>query len=75
MGSCVEPIVADDKVFVTTHNGSLYALDAQTGEPIWRLKANGSFLHSPSYVNGLVIAGNTDGCLYSIDAQTGKLRW
>ncbi|MCS7253718.1 MAG: PQQ-binding-like beta-propeller repeat protein, partial [Armatimonadota bacterium] len=35
IGTCVEPIVYDGKVFVATHNGSLYALSAETGEPIW----------------------------------------
>lgn len=75
IGTCVEPIVAEGKVFVATHNGSLYALNAETGEPVWRFRASGAFLHSPSYADGLVVAGNTDGCLYACDAQTGKLRW
>ncbi|MDW8028504.1 MAG: PQQ-binding-like beta-propeller repeat protein [Armatimonadota bacterium] len=75
IGTCVEPIVYDGKVFVATHNGSLYALSAETGEPIWRFKANGAFLHSPSCADGLVVAGSADGCLYAIDAQSGKLRW
>jgi len=26
IGTCVEPIVAEGKVFITTHNGSVYAL-------------------------------------------------
>ncbi|MDW8026729.1 MAG: PQQ-binding-like beta-propeller repeat protein, partial [Armatimonadota bacterium] len=56
IGTCFEPIVYDGKVFVATHNGSLYALSAETGEPIWRFKANGAFLHSPSCVDGLVVA-------------------
>ncbi|MFN4180546.1 MAG: PQQ-binding-like beta-propeller repeat protein, partial [Armatimonadota bacterium] len=75
IGTCVEPIVAEGKVFVATHNGSLYALNAETGEPIWRFKANDAFLHSPAFEEGLVVVGSTDGCLYALDSQTGKLRW
>lgn len=75
IGTCIEPIVYAGKVFVATHNGSLYALNAETGEAIWRFKANGAFLHSPSCADGLVVAVSTDGCLYAVDAQTGKLRW
>ena len=75
IGTCVEPIVYAGKVFITTHNGSLYALNAETGEAIWRFKANDAFLHSPSCADGLVIAGSADGALYAVDAQTGKLRW
>ncbi|MEM2368181.1 MAG: hypothetical protein QXQ50_08125, partial [Candidatus Bathyarchaeia archaeon] len=29
IGTCVEPIVYAGKVFITTHNGSLYALNAE----------------------------------------------
>jgi len=75
IGTCVEPIVTDGKVFVTTHNGSVYALDAETGQPLWRFRAHGAFLHSPAYAEGSVIAASTDGCLYALDAETGQLRW
>ncbi|MBC7326891.1 PQQ-like beta-propeller repeat protein [bacterium] len=75
MGTSVEPIVAEGKLFITTHNGNLYALDAQTGNPIWRFKANNSFLHSPAFSDGLVVAGNADGYLYAVDARNGKLLW
>ena len=75
IGTCVEPVVADGKVFVSTHNGSIYALDADTGQPLWRFRAHGAFLRSPAYSKGLVIAGCTDGSLYALDSKTGKLRW
>ncbi len=75
MGTSVEPIVAEGKVFVATHNGHLYALDAETGAPLWRFRAHGAFLHSPAYADGLVLAVNSDGCLYAVEAATGKLRW
>jgi len=75
IGTCVEPIVANGKVFVSTHNGSVYALDAETGQPLWRFRAHGAFLHSPAYAEGSVIAASADGCLYALDAETGQLRW
>ena len=75
IGTCVEPIIADGKVFITTHNGSIYALDAKIGQTLWRFKAHGAFLHSPAYAEGLVVAASTDGCLYALDAETGQLRW
>lgn len=75
ISTCVEPIVAQGKLFVATNNGNLYTLDAQTGKPIWRFKAHAAFLHSPAFSDGLVIAGNTDGFLYALDWETGSLRW
>jgi hypothetical protein len=75
LGTAMEPVVADGKVFVNTHNASVYALDAQTGQPLWRFGARGAFLQSPAYANGLLIAASTDGNIYAIDGATGALRW
>ncbi len=75
ISTCVEPIIADGKLFIPTHNRNLYALDARTGEPIWRFQAHGAFLHSPAFARDLVIAGNTDGFLYALEAGSGEMRW
>ena len=75
ISTCVEPIVWRDRLFIGTHNGNLYALDARTGEPQWRFHIQGAFLHSPACAQDLVLAGNTDGRLYALDAGSGALRW
>ncbi|MFP4056385.1 MAG: PQQ-binding-like beta-propeller repeat protein [Candidatus Brocadiia bacterium] len=75
LGSAVEPIVAEGKVFAGTHSGNLYALDARTGEPLWRVEAHAPFLHSPAYANGIVVAGTTAGPLYGVDAARGEVLW
>ena len=75
LGTAMEPIIAGRQLFVATHSGSVYALQAEIGQPLWRFQAHGAFLHSPAYSNGLVVAGCTDGNLYALDAKTGALRW
>jgi hypothetical protein len=75
IGPAVEPIVSQGRLFVGTHQGNLWALNAETGEPAWRFEAPGAFLHSPTMSDGLILAGNTDGRLYALDATNGKLRW
>lgn len=75
LGTAMEPIVADNRVFLATHSGSIYALDAREGKPLWRFQAGGPFLHSPAYADGILVAGSADGRLYGLDARTGKLRW
>jgi len=57
IGSAVEPIVADGKVFIGTHSGNLYALDAETGKPLWRFDAGAPILHSPAYHDGWLAIG------------------
>jgi len=72
IGSAVEPIVAEGKLFVGTHSGNLYALDAATGEPLWRFQVRGPILHSPAYTDGVVLCGTASGTLCRLDAKTGK---
>lgn len=75
LGTAMEPIVAGGRVFVATHGGQLFALDAASGVPAWRFQAQGAFLHSPAVSGGLVVAGSVDGRLYALEANTGKSRW
>lgn len=72
IGSAVEPIVADGKAFIGTHSGNLYALDAQTGEPLWRERLVGPILHSPSYADGtLGVCADGEVAALGISMQRG----
>jgi hypothetical protein len=75
LGSAMEPIVAEGHVFVATHSGNLYALEAAAGNPRWRFQANGPFLHSPAVHGKQVIAADAAGWVYALDVTSGKLRW
>src|SRR4030095_16639180 len=66
IGTAVEPIVGADKVFISTHAGSLYALRVDDGEPLWRFEAQGPFPHSPAFAEPFVIAASVDGNLYAL---------
>jgi outer membrane protein assembly factor BamB len=78
-------VVADGKVFVAGRSGQLDALDAETGEVIWRYvhPHTGSFC-APTYAEGkpLVLRGGLgspgtkgqDG-IWCHDASTGELLW
>ncbi len=75
LGTVMEPIVADGRVFVATHAGRLYSLDARSGAPQWCFAAHGPFLHSPAFAGGLVYAASTDGWLYGLRATSGEMVW
>lgn len=81
IGTAVEPIVADGRVFVPTHAGGVWALDAETGKPLWRFGAAGPVLHSPAH-HVLDVSKRRDlyvadaaGVVYALDPATGKPRW
>lgn len=75
LGTAMEPIVANGRLYVATHAGNLYALKAETGQALWRFAANGPFLHSPAVAGDRAVAASTDGSVYGLEAATGKLAW
>jgi outer membrane protein assembly factor BamB len=54
--------------------GYMVALDAETGEEIWRFEA-GVVESSPLLADGVLYFGTFDDKLYALDAESGKPRW
>ena len=46
-----------------------------SGNPLWRFGPAGSFISSPSVVNGVLYIGSRDSTIYALDAKTGTLIW
>nr|SAJ59294.1 pqq-dependent alcohol dehydrogenase type 9 [uncultured bacterium] len=77
------PIVKDGVMYVTTPYNHLYALNAMTGERLWRYKHKlGTTIYccgpnnKGAAISGdLVIMATLDAMLVAIDKNTGKLIW
>jgi alcohol dehydrogenase (cytochrome c) len=76
----------DGKLYRTTLDANVIALDAKTGKEVWRAKSSDpkdgySMTVAPLVANGVVIAGvagaeyGIRGYLEGFDAQTGKSLW
>ncbi len=75
----------DDKVFTTTRDNFLVALDAKTGKELWQVDRGGDYFATnttgPVVINGVVLKGSSCqeapfGCYVDAhDAKTGKLLW
>jgi len=81
--------IYEDKVYVTTSDAHIYALDARTGKNVWdtvigdRKQSNYSTSSGPIVIKGKVVQG-LGGCakyqeekcfISAYDAQTGKEAW
>ena len=54
----------------------LYALDVDTGDPVWVFNGSSRWYWSTPLVrDGVVYAPSLDGNLYAIDAKSGDLKW
>jgi outer membrane protein assembly factor BamB len=69
------PIIADGIVYVTNRAGFLYAIDAATGEQLWRVEVGPYVLRTtPTWHDGaLYLVAGFDAI--SLDAATGEERW
>lgn len=83
--SPVSPAVADGLVYAASNTGTLYAIDATSGQERWSFTSDGQVLQTPAVVDGalyLVAAkyfGNDvpdgAGWVISLDAKSGDVRW
>ena len=74
------PAVADGVVYVGSNDTYVYALDASTGDEIWRYQISGQFGYngtysSPAVADGVVYIGSNDFNIYALNASTGTKIW
>lgn len=69
------PAVFDGLVYLCSSDGALFAVDAYSGEPIWRTVLGGGSLGSPTVSRGVVYVGAPDGYVVALEAKTGAIAW
>ncbi|HKJ01479.1 MAG TPA: PQQ-binding-like beta-propeller repeat protein [Longimicrobiales bacterium] len=70
------PAVRDGVVYAGTSDGHfVQALDAASGEELWRTPTGGRVFASPSVAGETVVVGDQAGTLFALDAATGAVRW
>ena len=76
-GSLVEfpPVVARDRLVVSTNHGLGIALDPSTGRELWRIKLRGRSASSPALFKDLAIFTTLRGEVVVVDSATGAPRW
>jgi polyvinyl alcohol dehydrogenase (cytochrome) len=76
-----QPSVAGGRVFVGSHNGTVYSLDAKTGCIYWTFGAGGGVRNAMAIgprAGGrgyAVYFGDSSATAYALDATTGQLIW
>lgn len=67
--------MADGKVFATSGLGVITALDAVTGEVVWRTPTRTPMHSAPTVSGGRVFAVSDDNELFAFNANTGEVIW
>ncbi len=69
------PVIADDKIFIGSNDGHVYALDLKSGKEIWKFDAGDDIEAAPLYYNQTIYIGSLNNEFYALDAGTGALKW
>ena len=69
------PIAGGKKVFYGSENGILFALDAETGDFLWKSTVKGEIIAAPAYENNVVVVNTASGILKAFDANSGEALW
>ena len=67
--------VDDSTVYIGSADGTLYAVDGQTGRERWRCETKGIIRSTPAVADGRVFFGSRDNHVYAVDAKTGTVKW
>ncbi|MFC3959523.1 PQQ-binding-like beta-propeller repeat protein [Halovivax cerinus] len=62
-------------VFVGCHDGRMYALDPDTGDPFWRFSTDAPLTGSVAVCADRIVFGSKDRTLYALDSWTGDEVW
>jgi polyvinyl alcohol dehydrogenase (cytochrome) len=70
-----QPTVVGNRLFVGSQNGTVFALDADSGCIIWTFDARGGVRTSISVGDGRAYFADQTGQAYALDAANGALVW
>jgi polyvinyl alcohol dehydrogenase (cytochrome) len=70
-----QPTVVGGKVYTGSNDGTVYAINAQTGCLYWRFQAKSMVRDAVVIGGGRAYFGDLESNFYALDANTGKLIW
>jgi outer membrane protein assembly factor BamB len=69
------PAVIDGLAIVGSTDGTLYAIDTESGTAKWKFQTKARITSSPAVSDGLVYFESYDSNFYAVDVATGALKW
>lgn len=67
--------VAGDRLFVSTGQGFVYALETANGERLWRRNIGVPMRSAPKIHQGVLYVSTVDDQLFALNATTGAILW
>ncbi len=68
-------LVHEGVVYVPCGDGTLYALEADSGRLIWQYDVGEPLIATPAFASGKVLAPTQNDAVIAVEARSGKLGW
>jgi outer membrane protein assembly factor BamB len=69
------PVILENKLFIGSDDGHVYALDALNGKLLWKFKTGGRVSSSAAVYDNKVYVVSFDGFIYCLGWKSGKELW
>lgn len=69
------PSVSNNKIFIGSEDGALYAIDKANGKQLWKFQSDAPIKSTPAINENLAFINNANGNIYAIDNASGKMLW
>lgn len=69
------PVVAGDRVLVTSYDHNVYALSIEDGKLLWKFATEGGIGGAVAVAGDRLVVGSTDHRLYALRIHDGTLLW
>lgn len=71
----LEPVYAMGRIFVADSGGEIKAIDAESGQVVWKTDADTKITGGPGAGENLVIAGTGEAEVIALAADSGTIQW
>ena len=69
------PVIGSGRVYVSSTDGKVYALDIVEGFQVWNFDAGDAMEASPMLLDTVLYVGSLDGDFFALSAETGQVLW
>lgn len=69
------PVIVGERMYLSSENGIVFALDKATGETIWEAQVKGEVMTAPTVAEGFVVIHLSNGFLIALNEDDGSQVW
>jgi outer membrane protein assembly factor BamB len=71
----LKPVLAGGRVFAAAYDGVVVAVDAESGDTLWRQRLEESVTGGVGYGNNIVLVGTENSGVIALSADSGDILW